>query len=80
MELRLTEKQGSEIRILAPDEPQARAAFEQAHPKRVRERREFLSHLTPATLDLAQKGEEEENEESEGGADEEVAESENEDT
>ncbi|MBK7778242.1 MAG: hypothetical protein IPI43_29720 [Sandaracinaceae bacterium] len=28
MELRLSEKQGAELRILAPDEPEARANFE----------------------------------------------------
>ncbi|MFE9690851.1 BREX-6 system adenine-specific DNA-methyltransferase PglX [Micromonospora sp. NPDC005806] len=47
MELRLTEKQGVELRILAPDEPEARAAFERQHPKKVRERQAFLANLVP---------------------------------
>ena len=41
MELRLAEKQGSEFRLLAPDEPEARANFEEANPKKVVAREEF---------------------------------------
>lgn len=48
MELRLAERQGAEIRILAPDEPAARAAFEAAHPERVHDRKSFLASLVPA--------------------------------
>jgi Eco57I restriction-modification methylase len=47
MELRLAERQGAEIRILAPDEPAARAAFEAAHPKRAQDRKSFLANLVP---------------------------------
>ncbi|MCM0673228.1 BREX-6 system adenine-specific DNA-methyltransferase PglX [Micromonospora phytophila] len=47
MELRLAEKQGAELRILAPDEPEARAAFEGLHPEKVRERQGFLANLVP---------------------------------
>ncbi|MGW3614528.1 BREX-6 system adenine-specific DNA-methyltransferase PglX [Micromonospora sp. NPDC005163] len=47
MELRLAEKQGAEFRILAPDEPEARAAFEATYPTKVRERKEFLAALAP---------------------------------
>ena len=47
MELRLAEKQGAELRVLAPDEPTARAAWEALHPHRVAERADFLAHLTP---------------------------------
>ena len=39
MELRLAERQGAEIRVLAPDEPDARAAFEEAHPDKVHDRK-----------------------------------------
>jgi len=47
MELRLAERQGAEIRILAPDEATARAAFEAAHPERVHDRKGFLASLVP---------------------------------
>ena len=47
MELRLAEKQGAELRILAPDEPEARAAFEVAHPTEVHRRKELLVSLAP---------------------------------
>ncbi|GAA1842986.1 hypothetical protein GCM10009736_06040 [Actinomadura bangladeshensis] len=47
MELRLAERQGAEIRILAPDEATARATFEAAHPARVRYRKSFLASLVP---------------------------------
>ncbi|MEV0726566.1 BREX-6 system adenine-specific DNA-methyltransferase PglX [Micromonospora purpureochromogenes] len=51
MELRLAAKQGVELRILAPDEPEARAAFEGQHPEKVRERQGFLANLVlPADL------------------------------
>lgn len=50
LELRLSEKQGAELRVLAPDEPEARAAFEAAHPERVRERAERLARLSPPAL------------------------------
>ena len=47
MELRLAEKQGAELRILAPDETEARAAFEARHPERVSTRQSFLANLVP---------------------------------
>jgi hypothetical protein len=47
MELRLAERQGAEILILAPDEPAARAAFEAAHPERLHDRKSFLASLVP---------------------------------
>ncbi|WP_238431342.1 BREX-6 system adenine-specific DNA-methyltransferase PglX [Streptomyces cavernae] len=50
MELRLAEKQGAELRILAPDEPEARAAFESRYPEKVRARKDFLATLVPPDL------------------------------
>lgn len=47
MELRLAEKQGAELRITAPDEPEARAAYAALHPERVRARERFLADLVP---------------------------------
>ena len=38
MKLRLSENQAAEFRLLAPDEPEARAAFEAEHPDKVRAR------------------------------------------
>ncbi len=52
MELRLSEKQGAELRLLAPDEPGSRAAFEAAHPDRVQGRRALLEKLVPQGLAL----------------------------
>lgn len=47
MELRLAEKQGAELRIVAPDEPEARAAFEAEFPEKARARAATLANLTP---------------------------------
>ncbi|MFL4905934.1 BREX-6 system adenine-specific DNA-methyltransferase PglX [Streptomyces sp. MMS24-I2-30] len=47
MELRLAEKQGAELRILAPDEPDARATFESQFPQKARARKDFLANLVP---------------------------------
>ncbi|MBU6161197.1 MAG: SAM-dependent methyltransferase, partial [Myxococcales bacterium] len=49
-ELRLAEKQGAELRIVDPDEWQARAAFEAANPDLVDARMELLATLTPFVL------------------------------
>ena len=66
MELRLAEKQGAELRILAPDEPAARAAFELQYPEKVRARKGLLANLvSPVDLfeDEDAHGDAEENEE-----------------
>jgi hypothetical protein len=47
MELDLADRQGAEIRILAPDEPAARTAFEAAHPDRGQDRKALLASLVP---------------------------------
>ena len=47
MELALSQKQGAELRITAPDEAEARAAFEAANPGRARDRAETLASLDP---------------------------------
>ena len=47
MELRLSEKQGAEFRLLAPDEPAARAAYEDADSSRAPARLEFMKSLLP---------------------------------
>jgi hypothetical protein len=48
LEVKLSEKQDLEFRILAPDEPEARAAFEAAHPERAKGRALLLADLEPA--------------------------------
>jgi hypothetical protein len=48
MELRLAKRQGVELRILAPDEPEARANFEAKHPDKVLDRESFLASLVPS--------------------------------
>jgi hypothetical protein len=47
LELRLSERQGVEFRLRAPDEPAARAAFESEYPDRVRARAALIAELTP---------------------------------
>ncbi len=48
LELRLSEKQGTEFRLLAPDEPAARSAYAAANPNLVQARKELLASLAPA--------------------------------
>jgi hypothetical protein len=73
MELRLAEKQGSEVRILAPDEPDARATFEKHHPGKVLTRQTLLKNLAPPVdwlednKEEAQDGEEDALAEADGG-------------
>lgn len=45
MELDLSETQGAELRILAPDEPEARAAYTAEYPEAVRAREALLASL-----------------------------------
>jgi hypothetical protein len=52
LELRIIDKQAADFRLLAPDEPEARAAFEAAHPDRVARREKLLRHHEPAQLTL----------------------------
>ena len=48
LELKLSEKQGLEFHLRAPDEPAARAAFEAAHPDKVQDREQLVKALVPA--------------------------------
>ena len=47
MEMRLSERQGTEFRLLAPDEPTARAAYAAAHPDLAKDRVTYMSELKP---------------------------------
>jgi hypothetical protein len=46
LELRLIEKQGADFRLVSPDEPDARAAYEADHPEMVDRRRMLLASAT----------------------------------
>ena len=48
LELNLSDKQQVEFRLIAPDEPQARAAFEREHPELVQQRAALIASLAPA--------------------------------
>jgi len=50
LELSLIEKQQIDFRLLSPDEPLARATFEETHPDLVQSRKALLSRLKPADL------------------------------
>ncbi|MBX3247841.1 MAG: BREX-6 system adenine-specific DNA-methyltransferase PglX [Myxococcales bacterium] len=50
LELSLSERQGHPLTIHAPDEPEARAAYEQAHPEAVSDRKHRLAALKPLEL------------------------------
>ena len=47
METRLSERQGAEFRLIAPEEPAARAAYVAAHPELARARAAALAQLKP---------------------------------
>lgn len=59
LELKLTDKQQLEFRLLAPDEAESRAKFEKSHPDKVKSRKALLSKLRPPDLFAAQEDEEE---------------------
>ncbi len=50
LELRLTEKLQVEFRLLAPDEPDSRDAFEKSHPNKAKSRNALLGRLRPPDL------------------------------
>ncbi len=50
LELRVSEKQGVEFHLRAPDEPTARQAFADANPKLVAKRRETIAALAPPEM------------------------------
>ena len=52
LELRLSERQGAELRIVAPDEAEARAAYEAAHPDEAARRVQVLGALEPWALEM----------------------------
>lgn len=68
MELRLSERQGAELRILAPDEAEARAAFQADHPNKVLSRQVLLASLVSPTKLF--EGKDGQNVDSFGGAEE----------
>jgi hypothetical protein len=61
MEMRLSERQGAEFRLIAPDEPAARAAYAEAHPDLGRARAAALAQLKPVADMFAGDDEDEDN-------------------
>jgi len=59
LELKLTDKQQLEFRLIAPDEAESRAKFEKSHPEKVKSRKALLSKLRPPDLFADQEEEEE---------------------
>ena len=47
MEIRLSERQGAEFRLVSPDEPEQRAAYVKANPELARARASALAQLKP---------------------------------
>jgi hypothetical protein len=47
LELRISEKQGVEFRLLAPDEPDSRSAYETDHPQLVKARKQLIAGMAP---------------------------------
>ena len=60
MELRVIVKQGHDFRLLALDEPEAREAFEKAHPDHVSARKRLIDKAAKENLFAAMEYEEEE--------------------
>lgn len=56
LELKLSEKQGKEFRLLAPDEAVARAAYVAGNPGVAKAREDLLSSLDPSVLALGDGG------------------------
>jgi hypothetical protein len=50
METRLIERQASDFRLLAPDEPKARAGYEAEHPQLLNARLNSLSQMFPKAV------------------------------
>lgn len=53
LELEIIEKQKAGFYLRAPDEPEARAAFEAANPEKVTDRRDLMAKVAPQELDFA---------------------------
>jgi hypothetical protein len=49
LEMRLSERQGAEFRLLSPDEPAARPAYAAAHPDLAKDRVAYMAQLKPVT-------------------------------
>ena len=60
MELRVIVKQGCDFALLSPDEPQARKAFEKAHPDHVAARKRLIDKAAKENLFAAQEDDDDE--------------------
>jgi hypothetical protein len=68
MEMRLSERQGAEFRLTAPDEPATRAAYAEAHPELARARAAALAQLKPVAEMFAEDDEDEDGIDGDGDA------------
>jgi len=59
IELRVIIKQGTDFRLLSPDEPKARKSFEKAHPDHVAARKRLIDKAAKENLFAAEEDEEE---------------------
>jgi hypothetical protein len=59
MELRVITKQGGDFSLFAPDEPEAREAFEKVHPDHVTTRKRLIDKAAKENLFAEQDDEEE---------------------
>ena len=59
MEIRLSERQGAEFRLVSPDEPEQRTAYVKANPELARARASALAQLKPVAEMFAEEDEEE---------------------
>ena len=66
----MIEKQGSDFRLVAPDEPDARAAYEAEHPEQVDRRSDLLT--STAVIEMFPEEEEDNEEERDDDLDEEA--------
>ena len=67
LEIRLSQRQGAEFRLLSPDEPASRKAYEEAHPAAAKDRARTMSSLEPVVEMFADDDEHAEDDTDEGG-------------
>jgi hypothetical protein len=67
LEIRLSQRQGAEFRLLSPDEPASRKAYEESNPAAAKDRARMMSSLEPVVEMFAGDDEQAEDDADEGG-------------
>jgi hypothetical protein len=67
LEIRLSQRQGAEFRLLSPDEPASRKAYEESDPAAAKDRARMMSSLEPVVEMFADDDEQAEDDVDEGG-------------